>query len=128
MGRGVRRVAVCHLIGDFVLQTDWQATHKHGGLGSDPVARRALAGHTATYALAFAPAWIWIAVERGAVAALIAVAVLVPHAIQDDYRLLRAYIVAVKRIEPGADAVLTIFVDQSLHAAALLGAAFLTGL
>ena len=28
---------VCHLVGDFLLQTDWQANHKYGGLGGDPV-------------------------------------------------------------------------------------------
>src|SRR5256885_184688 len=33
---------VCHLVGDYLLQTDRQACHKHGGLGADPVARRAL--------------------------------------------------------------------------------------
>ena len=26
---------VSHLAGDFLLQTDWQAEHKHGGLGRD---------------------------------------------------------------------------------------------
>ena len=33
---------VCHLTGDYLLQTDWQARNKRGGLGSNPVARRAL--------------------------------------------------------------------------------------
>jgi hypothetical protein len=40
---------VCHLAGDFILQTEWQATRKFGGLGSDGSARRALLAHTATY-------------------------------------------------------------------------------
>ena len=35
-------LVVSHLIGDFVLQTDFQAEHKHGGLGRDPVRRRAI--------------------------------------------------------------------------------------
>ena len=56
----------CHLAGDFVLQTDWQAIHKPGGLGRDPVARRALCAHIATYTLCFVPAIAWVAAENGA--------------------------------------------------------------
>ena len=33
---------VAHMVGDYLLQTDWQARHKRGGLGGDAVARRAL--------------------------------------------------------------------------------------
>ena len=33
---------VAHMVGDYLLQTDWQARHKTCGLGRDPVARRAL--------------------------------------------------------------------------------------
>ena len=43
---------VSHLVGDYLLQTDWQAVHKHRGLGPDPVSRRALASHVATYTIA----------------------------------------------------------------------------
>ncbi len=32
---------VAHMVGDYLFQTDWQARNKRGGLGSDPVARRA---------------------------------------------------------------------------------------
>ena len=32
---------VAHMVGDYLLQTDWQARHKRGGL-SDPAARRPL--------------------------------------------------------------------------------------
>jgi hypothetical protein len=32
---------VCHLTSDFLLQTDWQASHKQGRLARDRVARRA---------------------------------------------------------------------------------------
>ena len=39
---------VSHVVGDFLLQTDWQATHKREGLGSDPERRRALVSHTIT--------------------------------------------------------------------------------
>ena len=27
---------VSHLAGDFLVQTEWQALHKRGGLGGDP--------------------------------------------------------------------------------------------
>ena len=56
---------VCHLVGDYLLQTDWQALHKRGGLGSDPVSRRALVSHIVTYTLAFVPALIWLADDIG---------------------------------------------------------------
>ena len=49
------------MVGDYLLQTDWQARNKRGGLGGDPVARRALLTHVTTYTLAFVPALIWIA-------------------------------------------------------------------
>ena len=120
--------AVCHLVGDFILQTNWQARHKHGGLGPDRVARRALAQHIASYALAFAPAWLWIALDHGWLAALIAAAVIVPHAIQDDGRVIGAYMVAVKRANPEDDRLLAVFVDQAFHSVALFGAACMIAL
>ena len=46
---------VSHAVGDVLLQTDWQAVNKVRGLG-DPLARRALAAHIATYTAAFVPA------------------------------------------------------------------------
>ena len=42
---------VAHMVGDYLLQTDWQARHKRGGL-SDPAARRPLVTHVTTYTLA----------------------------------------------------------------------------
>ena len=54
---------VCHLVGDFLFQTDWQARNKDHGLGGDPVRRRALLSHIATYTLAFLPALVWIGLE-----------------------------------------------------------------
>ena len=33
---------VAHMVGDYLLQTDWQARNKRCGLGGDPVALRAL--------------------------------------------------------------------------------------
>ena len=56
---------VAHMVGDYLLQTDWQARHKAGGLGRDAVGRRALLAHVATYTLAFVPAFIWIGDELG---------------------------------------------------------------
>ena len=47
---------VSHLVGDYLFQTDWQARNKTFGLGSDPVARRALFSHVLIYTLAFVPA------------------------------------------------------------------------
>ena len=38
---------VAHMVGDYLLQTDWQARHKRGGL-TDPAARRPLLTHVAT--------------------------------------------------------------------------------
>ena len=48
---------VAHMVGDYLLQTDWQARNKRGGL-SGGVALRALGMHVATYTLAFVPALI----------------------------------------------------------------------
>ena len=88
--------AVCHLTGDFALQTEWQAKNKHGGLGPSAVARRALGTHVATYTLAFVPAFIWLWEPLGpgvfAVAALIAGT----HFVQDDGRLIASYLTHVK--------------------------------
>lgn len=116
---------VSHLVGDFLLQTDWQARHKYGGLGEDPVARRALLAHVVTYTLAFLPALVWIGIETDLVRALaIGFVVAVPHWIQDDGRLLDAYMARVKGLaqtSPG----LRVAVDQSFHALALFGTALL---
>lgn len=118
---------VSHLVGDFLLQTDWQARFKDGGLGPDPVRRRALRNHIVSYAAAFAPALIWIAAETSLPrAVLIGIVIAVPHWIQDDGRLLNAYMVLVKgvRVEsPG----LRVAVDQSFHVLFLFGAALLAG-
>ena len=57
---------VCHFVGDYLLQTDWQALHKRNGLGSDSESRRALLSHVTTYTLSFVPALIWIAGELDA--------------------------------------------------------------
>ena len=118
---------VSHAVGDFLLQTEWQATHKRGGLGGDPEARRALLWHVTTYTLAFVPALIWLAGELGP-GSLVAVAagIAVPHLVQDDGRLLGAYVVAVKHTSP-QPGMLLVAVDQSFHLLVLFGLAVAAG-
>ncbi len=117
---------VCHMVGDFVLQTDWQARFKHEGLGGDPVRRRALVSHVAVYTLCFVPALVWIGIETGQAwrAVLVGAVVFVPHLIQDDGRLLDAYNLRVKGLgrESGG---LRVVVDQSFHLVFLFGTALL---
>jgi hypothetical protein len=117
---------VSHLVGDFLLQTNWQATHKHGGLGSDPVRRRALLSHIAVYTLAFVPGLIWLATDVGAWAIAIGLLVAVPHMVQDDGRLLDAYAHRFKGIDVElAPAGLRLAMDQTCHMVALFFAALL---
>ncbi len=116
---------VCHCLGDFLLQTNHQALNKPRGLSRDRVRRRALGAHVGTYGLAFVPAFVWIGLERQALwAVVIAVAVLVPHAVQDDGRLLIAYQERVKRLhDPPVG--LRMMIDQASHIVALFAAALL---
>ena len=117
---------VAHMVGDYLLQTDWQARHKRGGL-SGGVALRALSTHVATYTLAFVPALIWIGDELDAAWAVIAgVLVALPHLVIDDGRLVRAYLAHVKRA-PGFDISLAASVDQSFHVLSLCLVALLVG-
>jgi hypothetical protein len=117
---------VCHLVGDFLLQTDWQAMHKYGGLGGDTTARRALTSHVATYTLAFVPALVWIACQTELWRALpAAVLIAAEHLIQDDGRLLGSYMRRVKGPGSVASPGIRIAVDQSFHALFLFGVALL---
>jgi hypothetical protein len=119
---------VSHLVGDFGLQTEWQALNKNGGLGPDPEARRALLSHIATYTLAYVPALIWLAGDIGAGAALgTAALIALPHMIQDDGRLVRAYVARVKGTDPVENPAVAVMVDQTFHMVALLLLAFLVG-
>jgi hypothetical protein len=118
-------LVVSHLVGDFLLQTDWQAANKIGGLGPDPVRRRALRDHIATYTLSFVPALVWIGLETTLWRALLsAVIVAVPHWVQDDGRLLDAYMYLVKKV-PAIDPGLRVAVDQSFHIVFLFATALL---
>jgi hypothetical protein len=117
---------VAHIAGDYIFQTDFQAAHKHGGLGRDPVSRRALFGHLATYALAIIGACVWIAGQRPAgLVALVGAAIVLEHLIQDDGRLLAAYCRRVKGLDIIAAPDIGVWVDQSFHIVALFGAALL---
>jgi len=117
-------LVVCHLVGDFVLQTHWQATRKRGGLGADRESLRALTSHVAAYTLTFVPALFWVGDERGAVAAIALGAVIAAsHLIQDDGRLLDRYMRSVKKLDPREDQLVAVFADQALHAVTLLVAA-----
>lgn len=114
---------VCHLVGDYLFQTDWEAAHKMGGLGPDPVARRALLNHIAKYTLAFVPALIWLADDLGAGVLLVAALVAVPHLVQDDGRLLDLYLRRVKRCDPKSMPGVRAAVDQAFHFVALFALA-----
>jgi hypothetical protein len=115
----------CHLAGDFLFQTQWQAEHKRGGLGSDPVRRRALISHVLVYGLAFVPAFVWLASDLGATVVALAALIVVPHLIQDDGRLLKRYIASVKGAEVEPEGLVFISVDQSFHFIALFFTALL---
>jgi hypothetical protein len=113
--------AVCHLVGDFLLQTDWQALYKHGGLRKRGEHLRALTAHVFVYTLAFVPALVWIGDETSAGRALLAaVAIFLPHFLQDDGWVVSAWIRKVKHGTPEANPGLAIAVDQSMHAVVLM--------
>jgi hypothetical protein len=115
------------MVGDYLFQTDWQARHKRGGLGSDAVSRRALLTHVTTYTLAFLPAFIWIGSESDAVWAIVAaVLVYVPHLIIDDGRLVTIYLARVKGVAD-MNLPLASSVDQSFHVLLLFLAALVVG-
>ncbi|HYB22941.1 MAG TPA: DUF3307 domain-containing protein [Solirubrobacteraceae bacterium] len=117
---------VSHLVGDYLLQTDWQALHKRGGLARGAGdARRALFTHVGTYTIAFIPAFVLI--DVGAQLAWVIPAIVIPHLIQDDGRLLHAYMKRVKHIDPTGNLPVSIAVDQTFHMLALLALALIVG-
>ena len=117
---------VAHMVGDYLLQTDWQARHKRGGL-TDPRARRALLMHVTTYTLAFVPAFVWIGEKLDVGWAIVAaLLVYIPHLIVDDGRVVRVYLSRVKRVE-GFDVGIASSVDQSFHVLSLWLVALLMG-
>jgi hypothetical protein len=119
---------VAHMVGDYLLQTDWQARHKRGGLSGDGVARKALVCHVTSYTVAFLPAFIWIGVELDVAWAIVAaILVYVPHLIIDDGRVVVLYVLRVKRAD-GLNLGLAASVDQSFHVLSLFLAAMVIGL
>ena len=116
---------VCHLAGDFLLQTDWQAVHKRGGLSRNADSRRALFSHVSVYTLCFVPAVAWIAVEKSALGIALLAVVFIPHLVQDDGRTLLAWNRTVKRSSSQPGDLLYTAIDQSFHIAALFGTALL---
>jgi hypothetical protein len=117
---------VSHLVGDYLLQTDWQALHKRGGLARGAgEARRALFTHVGTYTLAFVPALVVSDLSVELVWVVPAIAI--PHLIQDDGRLLHAYMKRVKHLDPTGNLSVSIAVDQTFHLLALLVVALAIG-
>jgi Protein of unknown function (DUF3307) len=116
---------VCHLVGDFAFQTEWQAGHKFRGLGRDSTARRALFMHVTTYTLAFVPAFIWLWDESGALVLAVAALLFATHVIEDDGRLLHSYMRRVKRTNPAEHQMVAVALDQTFHVVVLFGLALL---
>jgi Protein of unknown function (DUF3307) len=115
---------ISHLVGDYLLQTDWQALHKRGGLARRAgEARRALFTHVGTYTLCFLPALA--VVDLGAELLWVVPAVFLPHLVQDDGRLLHSYMKRVKHLDPQGNLPVSIAVDQTFHLLALLALALL---
>jgi hypothetical protein len=118
---------VSHLVGDYLLQTEWQALNKHGGLSGSPTMRRALVSHIATYTLAFVPALIWLASSLNAGVFGVAALIAIPHLIQDDGRLLGSYARTFKGADLGTNPELSASLDQSFHLLALFLTALIAG-
>jgi Protein of unknown function (DUF3307) len=118
---------VSHLVGDYVLQTEWQAQNKRGGLTGSGTQRRALLSHIATYTLAFVPALIWLSGRVHAWAFGVAALIAIPHLIQDDGRLLTSYARKFKKADIEANPSLGAALDQSFHLLLLFLTALLVG-
>jgi hypothetical protein len=117
---------VSHLVGDYLLQTDWQARNKRGGLARGARdARRALCTHVTIYTVCFVPALV--ASDLGVELVWVVPAIFLPHLVQDDGRLLHSYMKRVKRLDPQENLAVSIAVDQTFHLLALLIVALLIG-
>jgi Protein of unknown function (DUF3307) len=115
---------VSHLLGDYLLQTEWQAINKRGGLTGTAIQRRALFSHIATYTMAYIPSLIWLWSSLHAWVFGIGALIAIPHLIQDDGRLLARYSMTVKKADITRNLSLSAALDQSFHLIAL----FLTAL
>src|ERR1700742_2377064 len=115
---------VCHLAGDLLLQTEWQALTKVRGFG-DPEGRRALVAHAVTYTLPYVPVLVWIGEDRGVLrAVVVAVLIALPHVFIDDGRFVGVWLHQVKHSANPAPS-LRLMVDQSFHVVCLLAVAVL---
>ena len=116
-----------HLVGDFLVQTDYQASEKqHGLIGGSGRNRRALAMHGLSYTTAFVPVLVWVGVESGAGVAIGAAALVgIPHVIVDDGLLVAWWIRRVKHVTGPPSTVVRVGVDQSAHLLALAALALL---
>jgi hypothetical protein len=120
---------VCHVTGDFLLQTDWQAVTQRGGLSPhNRDARRALFTHVTVYTLVFVPAVIWIASNSSALAFALLAVIFIPHLIQDDTRVLVTWNRVVKRSGPMPGDYVYMAIDQSFHFVVLFGTALLVAI
>lgn len=118
---------VCHLAGDLLLQTEWQAVTKVRSF-SDPEGRRALMAHVLTYTLPYLPVLVWVADDRSVVrAVVVALLIALPHLVIDDGRLVGVWLRQVKH-SPDPSPQLRLMVDQSFHVVCLLGVAVLAAL
>jgi hypothetical protein len=118
---------ISHLVGDYLLQTDWQARHKRGGLTGDPVRARALFAHVTTYTLAFVPAFVWMYDDLGLGVLAVAAGVFIPHLIQDDGRLLTWFVYRVKGCDELTAPEVFKPVDQTFHLLVLFAIAVAAG-
>jgi hypothetical protein len=110
---------ISHLAGDYILQTEWQALNKRGGLTGSRTMRRALVSHIVSYTLAFVPGLIWLWGSLHAGVLLVAALIAIPHLIQDDGRLLYSYAKTFKKADIIANPSLGAALDQSFHLLAL---------
>jgi Protein of unknown function (DUF3307) len=119
---------VAHMVGDYLFQTDWQASHKRGGLTGDSVSRRALLTHVTTYTIAFLPALVWIAsrLDDVLIAVIAGALIFLPHVVVDDGRIVVGYVQRVKRADVRNVGLLT-SVDQAFHILSLWAVAVLVG-
>ncbi len=118
---------VSHVTGDYIVQTEWQALNKRGGLSRAQPMRRALVSHIATYTIAFVPSLVWLWGSLGAGAIGVAALIAIPHLIQDDGRLLTAYAHRFKRADLSTNLALAAALDQSFHLLALFLTALVAG-
>ena len=118
---------ISHLAGDYILQTEWQALNKRGGLTGSRTMRRALVSHIVSYTLAFVPGLIWLWGSLHAGVLLVAALIAIPHLIQDDGRLLYSYAKTFKKADIIANPSLVAALDQSFHLLALFLLALVAG-